>query len=269
VPDQHHISLPGIPRIYGFFALLVALLIALAFVAFRMDAENRAGSWLIMLGLMTSFIVVTGRAVTGNWRGVLIDARNRMSLSRLQLFAWTVLILSALLAGIMGNARIGAPSPLSIAVPVELWIVMGISTASLITAPAMLGIKRDRRPDPSDVDRSRRELGRQGLQHVADKLREDCMVAHYDDADSARWSDLFKGDEWGNIATVDFAKMQMFFFTFVLVLGYGTAIAAMFRRDGFVQSLPPVDEGMYVLLGISNTGFLAGKAIPHTKESDG
>ena len=35
----------------------------------------------------------------------------------------------------------------------------------------------------------------------------------------ARWGDLLKGDESGNASAVDLGKLQMFFFTFILVVG--------------------------------------------------
>ena len=50
--------------------------------------------WMIVLGLMFAFLLVLGLA-TGDIRGVLIDDRNQMSLSRFQLVSWTLIIISA------------------------------------------------------------------------------------------------------------------------------------------------------------------------------
>ncbi|MEX0676950.1 MAG: hypothetical protein WD063_07735 [Pirellulales bacterium] len=219
---------------YSHFAILVAILIAIAWIGWWADEENRAATWLVVMILMAAFLIVTGRAITESWRGILIDSRNKMSLSRLQIMAWSVLVLSALLTGATSNVRLGTETPLNISVPSQLWIVMGISTASLVTAPALLRAK------PAG------------------------MVVKRVEPTAAEWSDLFKGEETGNAANVDFAKLQMFFFTFVLILGYGAAVAASFRAEGLITSLPRVDEGMYVLLGISNTGYLASKAVTHT-----
>ena len=82
--------------------------------------------------------------------------------------------------------------------------------------------------------------------------------------EDARWGDLLKGDEVGNAEHVDMGKLQMFFFTFILAVGYGAAIAAIFNSTGPITGLPPVDDGMNVLLGISQTGYLASKAIVPT-----
>jgi hypothetical protein len=60
--------------------------------------------------------------------------------------------------------------------------------------------------------------------------------------------------------------MQMFLFTFILVLAYGSAIASSFATAGPTLALPVVDPGMNMLLGISHTGYLTNKAVSHTRE---
>ena len=99
-------------------------------------------AWLAIALLMTGVAVVAGHGITGLFRGVLIDDRNRLSLSRLQMMLWTVLILSAYLAAALANIGRDASSPLNVGVPSELWIAMGISTASLVAAPAALAYKQ-------------------------------------------------------------------------------------------------------------------------------
>jgi hypothetical protein len=251
---------------FAYLAILTAVLVAIGWVGLQANEANRVSAWLVMLTLMTAFIVITGKAITNSWRGILIDARNRMSLSRLQILAWTVVVLSAIFAAAMSNVTFGWESPLNIDIPEELWIVMGISTASLVAAPAVLSTKSDKVPAPSAVTQTREELRQQGYAENAENVPETTLIVRNSDLKQARWADLFKGDEVGNAATVDFAKLQMFFFTFVLVVAYGTALGAMFRDAGPITALPDVREGMYVLLGISHTGYLASKAVPHTQE---
>jgi hypothetical protein len=108
----------------------------------------------------------------------------------------------------------------------------------------------------------------------------------------ARWADLFKGDEAGDVATLDLAKIQMFFFTIVLVLAYAIGLGAKFaaidaaRRDTATETVatpaappaqinppdgrlfdqfPPLDLGFVTILGISNAGFLGNRAVPRDK----
>ncbi len=239
-----------------------ALLAAIALAGLRAGPLARARAWYLILLLMTAFVLVVGHAITGYWTGILIDARNKMSLSRLQLVAWSLLILSALLTAVLTNIALGWESPLAVTIPSELWVLLGISTASMVASPAVLGSKRDRAADPKEVSRTLKTLERQGYPSAALDLQG--LLLGYASPDFSRWADLLKGEEAGNAAHVDLGKLQMFFFTFVLVLGYGAALATMFGQDGPVTALPAVQDGMNVLLGISHTGYLADKAISHS-----
>jgi hypothetical protein len=155
--------------------------------------------WLLIIAVFVALLVLIGREVTGQTLettrrgprfvpgradGVLIDLRNKVSLSRLQLTLWTIVILSAwvtlalhrtipvlqgqlattqnvtaTVAGLLADgepgerelarasavvAQLGGPtdeaetaplySPLDIAIPQEVLLVLGISVASLAGA---------------------------------------------------------------------------------------------------------------------------------------
>jgi hypothetical protein len=94
------------------------------------------------------------------------------------------------------------------------------------------------------------------------------MVLRNASPSDARWGDLLKGDETGTASTVDLGKLQMFFFTFVLALGYGVAIAQMFDSTSAVTSLPVVDSTVNTLLGISHSGYLASKGVTRSREAE-
>jgi hypothetical protein len=233
--------------------------------AFRLQ-ERRVLLWVVVLLLITAFAVVAGHGITGYWRGLLIDQRNKLSLSRLQFSAWTVLVLSGLLSATLGNLALGWESPLDIRIPQELFILMGISTTSLVASPALLNNKRDRKPDPEVKGAALLALKEQGYRDLYEG-GETLLVANTDAA-RARWADLLKGEELGNAAVLDLGKVQMLIFTFVLVLAYGGALVAQFAAaDGPVLGLPEIQDGMNVLLGISHTGYLSAKAVSHTTES--
>lgn len=253
------------PATYAFLIPLVIILAAIAWLGFGATEEERVRRWLWILLLMTAFVVVTGRAITGLWRGILIDARNKMSLSRLQILAWTLLVLSAILTAAMTNIAIGWDSPLNVEVPSALWVVMGISTASVVAAPVILNTKRDKLPDETAKAEGVRAMQAQQIPVAPEDITS--VVVKYENPDEAAWSDLLKGDEVGNAAHVDVGKLQMFLFTFILTVGYAAAIAAMFGEPGPILGLPAVEEGMNVLLGISHTGYLSLKAVSHTKEA--
>ena len=54
--------------------------------------------WLLIAGVMVILLIALGLQVKQHVLGVLIDSRNRISLSRFQTTLWTILVLSAFLA---------------------------------------------------------------------------------------------------------------------------------------------------------------------------
>lgn len=192
-------------------------------------------AWLVVAVLMTLVGVVAGHGITGLARGVLIDDRHRLSLSRLQMLLWTVLVLSGYLAAALSNIGRSSDKPLDVAVPSELWVAMGISTASLIASPAALAFKQSRRPGQVE------SLPRQ---------------------EDSGWADLFRGEEVTDSHHLDLGKVQMLLFTVVVVLGYALALGDLFTRSGTYASLPALDEAVISLLLISHAGYIAKKAVP-------
>ena|SRR5215212_9231882 len=106
--------------------------------------EHGLVAWLVIMVLLGACCVVIGRGTTGLWKGLLIDSRNRMSLSRLQLLLWTVLVLSAFLTIAMFNIRKDPMAdPLNIEVPSQVWALLGISTSSFVTAATIKSQKKN------------------------------------------------------------------------------------------------------------------------------
>jgi hypothetical protein len=254
------------PRAHSHFLAQVGILAAIGWVGFHVGPSDftRAQGWILILTLMTGFAVVAGHGMTGYWRGILVDNRNRMSLARLQLLAWTLVVLSAIVTAGLTNEAFGASSPLGIEIPQELWVLLGMSTVSAVAAPAVLRQKSQKAAHETELEKTveQKQISDGGK---VDKQLSTLILCNETPAD-ARWSDLLKGDESGDAATVDLGKLQMFFFTFVLVLGYAVAIARLFDRTGAVSSLPIVDSSVNTLLGISHTGYLANKVVTHSRE---
>jgi len=243
---------------YKFLFVLAVILLAIGWLGLNTGEERRDSAWLAILILLAAFAVVTGRAITGNWRGILIDARNKLSLSRLQMISWTLVVLSAILTAALANVSSGWEEPLDIEIPSELWVLIGISTASLVASPAILSTKAKREANADEVEAMENKSG------ATEEING--LLACNRRPEDARWADLLMGEEVGNYGHVDLGKMQMFLFTFILVLSYAAAIASMFREGDVITGLPKVEEGMNVLLGISHTGYLANKTVGHTKE---
>src|SRR5215813_11275394 len=120
-------------------AVLILLLIPLAY---------RLWSWLSTTFLLTGIGLLTSHGVTGYWRGLLIDQRNRISLSRLQASLWTLITSSSYASAAFFNIRFGQADPLMIAIPAGIWVLMGISATALVGAPLIHNYKQNQ--DASD-----------------------------------------------------------------------------------------------------------------------
>ena len=208
----------GLGAITGLLAVIVlvdyAWQVELAFV------------WLVNMAVLALFLVILGIADKSTVLGVLIDERNKMSLTRLQTIIWTVVILSAITALGLARLRIGVRDPFAIAVPDQIWIALGITATALAGTPLIRSTKYDNSgyPDGGQLDRTAARLGTTsgdialvGL-IVVDPIPQD-----------ARWIDMFRGEEPGNAAALDVGKIQMFFFSMIVILVYSIAIWQLFH----------------------------------------
>jgi hypothetical protein len=215
--------------------------------------------WPSMMVVMMLFLFVLGHGIAGRFSGVLIDERNKMSLSRLQLVLWTVVILSAYLAAAIWNLSLGdSENPLNIGVQKELWWLLGISTTSLVGSPLILNAKKNNPVDPIEADKTKNSLARQ-KQILPAQIDISTKVVSLPE-EKASFADIFQGDFTSNAAVIDLGKVQMFFFTIVLIVAYSYAVIESFSQSSAVTDLPTLDPGMLALLAISHTGYLGVKA---------
>jgi hypothetical protein len=244
---------------------LLLVIVATALVGLLMPAQSRLWAWTITLILLAIFAAVAGHGITGRWLGVLIDDRNKMSLSRLQMLLWTILILSGFATAALANVAGAFGNPLAIAIPSELWAAMGISTTSLVGSPLILSSKRASNPNPDEYQQTLALLKVQGVD-TAQVSHEGQVVVKAMPA-AAQVADLFKGEETGNAAQLDLGKVQMFYFTFVLVLVYAVALGTLFLTGigKPIDTLPKLDGSMVALLAISHAGYLTNKVVPHSQ----
>jgi len=221
------------------FVLIISISVLLAGLWF-LSTSMRLGLWIAVLVLLSAFAIAIGHIIKRRWLGILIDSRNKVSLSRFQISLWLILIISAFFAAGLSNLHItllSAPvDALSITVPSELLAVLGVSTTSLIGSPFILRVKSH--------------------QHKIDTN---------DNLYEAAWSDMFKGDDDSNSDSVDLSKVQMFYITITLVLVYGAALTTMFIKDTShaISTLPALSTTIVTFLGISHAGYLGYKAVPH------
>jgi len=90
---------------------------------------SRPWSWLIVLGALLAFFLVLGIWITHQPLGVLINERNLMSLSRLQIVSWSLVIFSGYLVAVMQRIAGHVPNPLNVSVDNHLGAILGISSS--------------------------------------------------------------------------------------------------------------------------------------------
>lgn len=242
---------------------LVGILAGVGVDELLMPLDVRLWAWLGAVALLMLFAAIAGHGVTGCWHGALIDERNKISLSRLQATLWTLLVLSALLSAAFTNMRDGQADPLAIVMPGGLWILMGISATSLVGAPLVLSGKKNRSADDEQTRRTLDLLAKHNVN--IDTVSTMGQVIVNGSPQNARWADLFRGEEIGNAAQFDLGKMQLCYFTMILVLVYAAALGILFTGPvRVISTFPDMDTSILTLLGISHAAYLANKAIPHS-----
>jgi hypothetical protein len=221
------------------------------------------GVWWVTMVLLALFIIVAGHGITGYWLGALIDSRSKMSLSRFQMILWTILIISAYLISVVINVYRHDPQSTNITLDKMLWLLMGISTTSLIGSPLLKNEKKKAdaaQGSPPDASRSMELLAKQGVDTNRVEV-EGSLVVNVS-PDDAGWADLFRGEDVGNAGHLDMGKIQMFYFTLIIIFAYGSALAEMFESTlTWITQFPLLSAGTVALLGISHAGYLANKAI--------
>jgi len=175
-----------------------------------------------------------------------------MSLSRLQIVLWTILVVSAFFA-------IGAQAKdMAIYLPPELWALMAISTGSAAGAVIIKSRKAQQQPAAGIAA----PPGAKTLGVLIEAAR-------------PRVSDMFKGEEVIDSDYVDISKVQMFFFTIAALVGYSIVLGAYdlstptegLSADiakSYKEYFPAISSALVTLIGISHAGYLTVKAAPHT-----
>ena len=89
----------------------------------------------------------------------------------------------------------------------------------------------------------------------------------YPTATEARWSDMLRGDTVANFQFTDLGKIQMFFFTVILVFAYAAliwSIMSMPMASDVLQlapsmRLPAFSDSLVITMALSHGGYLATK----------
>lgn len=87
----------------GYFIVIAVFIALILVIGTGVIGATILVRWYLIMGVMLLFLVAIGLIANRRWDGVLVDWRNKLSLSRLQLTSWTVLGMSAFLALALGR----------------------------------------------------------------------------------------------------------------------------------------------------------------------
>ncbi len=225
----------------------------------------RVVAWVICLGGILSLFVQAGLEIKGRVLGVLIDERNRFSLSRLQMTLWTILVLATLYVVFVTNIVRGATvtDALNVNLDWNLIVLMGISVTSYISSPIALSRKTNNIADAAQVASASDQLTNQ--QNLAARPDANGTVLIKQDPQDARMADFIRGEDVGNATLVDISRTQMLIITVIVVVAYGFAICnELALGPGTLAKLPDLHQTLLGLILVSHASYIGGKLTPTT-----
>jgi hypothetical protein len=257
VPPQHAaVDLPGRKASsfawLGILALAATIIVTLGLcwsgTAAGALSRTPFAAWLCDLALISLFFVFIGLSFENSWVGVAVDWRQKLSLSRLQMVLWTILIVATLLVTLVWNVAQGGAS---LSIPSTFWLLMGIAGISTVADPLILNRKPDAPPPGAPVT-------------PPGMIAYGVVVAR-PLGTSVSWRDLFMGDELGNASVIDIGKVQQILLTIVAFISYAVAIGdKLFDSTSTIDHFPAMSGDFISLLAASHAVYLSYKAVPHT-----
>lgn len=195
-------------------------------------------SWAISALVIILFAMLIGRkSASRNVLAIFFDFRGRYSLTRFQISMWTILVFSLFSGVFFARLAGGVDFPLSLTIPSELLILMGISVGSTVTSEAIKA-EKDKKPN---VD-----------------------IAKVAKDDKAKFSQVFLAEE-GEAAkneAIDITKFQNFLLTLIVLIAYVAATIVYINDKTTISelnALPGLSSTILTLIGISHAGYIAGK----------
>lgn len=109
------------------------------------------------------------------------------------------------------------------------------------------------------------ETANENLKEIKKAQSEGSSLAKNEKVEQATWGDMFRSEVVGKEKAVDLAKVQMFFFTIVVVFAYATAIYGLLAKEAALTNplgvdFPTFSSSLNALLGLSHAGYLTVKA---------
>jgi hypothetical protein len=268
---------------WGWFTVLFVLGLAVCawWVAVTKNPALVRCQFVVVELVLIGLCVVAGLMVHSRIDGILINDRNRLSLSRFQWVVWLVLILGTYFVESIWNTSQNLAFPI---IQTQLLALLGISSGSAVASNVIAENKKTT-PPPAAVpvqapvaaapaNPATRMSATTGAMVVAGapppppaSHRMVGALAANDAPVVASWSDLFMGDEEATYRTVDISRLQKLVITVLLATIYLTYLWTELGKatSGTALAMPTFGDdsnGFLWLLGISHGAYLAQKATP-------
>jgi len=247
-----------------FLVATIVLISVIGVLYVIVEQEHVVWVWVFAMLAVAIDLAFVGKGVTDVWYGVLVNDRNQISLSNLQVYLWFTVILSGWLFLALSNGTV------NITVPEQVLGLLGISSVTTVAAVGINGQKKNAAPTPDTGEAVENQLEEVKKELPKDKEAVDRrgVLVTYNDPTKASLGNLFTGDEVGNHLSVDPGKVQMFFFTLLVAIAYAIQVGYWLALPEPGTTLPDLSAGMVALLGISHVGYLGTKYAPSTRTRD-
>ena len=238
---------------------------------------------LIAVGLV---VVGFGWLITGRLSGFMMSSRNAYSLSKMQMAAWTVVVLAGLSTaaeinifryfGQMPLMTVDQNSttectkeskdckpmePLAIDIPGALLAALGIAAFSFSATPAILALKANQDPTAGQPDAAAQRLSN-STGTPTERITNIGRVIARTHPDEAHLRDLVSGDEVANAGTIDLSKVQQLLITLLLLGTYIGMLISTFSASKAITTLPDLGARFAELMALSHGGYLVYKGVP-------
>lgn len=260
--------------------LILALIAAAVWIAKSTNTADPAATslqyqWVVVAAILIAFCALSGYLINGRFDGILIDDRNRVSLSRLQWVTWFIVLLGGYFTEAVWNMAHGQAYPL---MQQDLFILLGIASGSAVTSNVIVDSKKATNGQSGTDQSTSGQPPSQPQQGQPDQIG---SIDRNATIDEASWADLFMGEEVANRDVVDISRLQKLVITILLVITYVKLLWDALEKVGVVQpdptlseaakkaflasfNMPSVNNTFLWLLGISHAAYLAYKATPKT-----
>jgi hypothetical protein len=236
--------------------LTAVFVVALFWCAWVVAHNTPAGQlkcpWIVVMVILVLLCILAGYMINGRIDGILIDERNRISLSRFQWVMWVIIIVGGYFTIAVWDVAHGGDLP---KLDNQLLVLLGIVSASPILSGTIVDNKKSNKDAP------------QGPKAANDDSADQKGSADINTSvNDASWSDLFMGEEAANRYVVDISRLQNLVFTVILGITYLTWLCGVLVKTDAVLAMPVIgsDSNFNWLLGISHLAYQGFKASPKT-----